>query len=191
MPSLPIGDADSPIRIVITPSQSSFFAGEPFSVRITFTNTRSPAETVSAKPSLLSHKRGSHSISSAPLARPPTSPGTPRSVVVPAVLSATKGSSHDGPRRKNLIGEPSAVLSDDEQLPGLIERRRRRQLAPKSLSVSISPYDAFGVISSAPASQKSFSQGEYLLAPSSEAYLYCLQQPLYHTRHRLSRVQTH
>ncbi|KAJ7638342.1 Rgp1-domain-containing protein [Roridomyces roridus] len=34
---------DSPVRIVVTPSQSSYFAGEPFSVTVTFTNTLSPA----------------------------------------------------------------------------------------------------------------------------------------------------
>ncbi|KAJ7619056.1 hypothetical protein B0H17DRAFT_1114016, partial [Mycena rosella] len=77
--------ADPGVRIVVTPAQSSYFAGEPFSVTITFTNTRAPAPSpsrVSATSAHASsyggHKRNAHSISSAPLARPPTSPGTPR-----------------------------------------------------------------------------------------------------------------
>ncbi|KIN99061.1 hypothetical protein M404DRAFT_823743 [Pisolithus tinctorius Marx 270] len=67
---------DSAIRVQVTPSQASYFAGEPFTVTITFTNTRTP-ESPRARSSNSSntHRRGSHSISSAPLARPPTSPG--------------------------------------------------------------------------------------------------------------------
>ncbi|KAE9404371.1 Rgp1-domain-containing protein [Gymnopus androsaceus JB14] len=73
-------DSDSPIRVVVTPSQSSYFAGETLSVTITFTNTRTRSpegETDRAGPSrsARTHKRASHSISSAPIARPPTSPG--------------------------------------------------------------------------------------------------------------------
>src|SRR6266498_762820 len=101
MPGLSLEDADSPIRIVVTPTQSSYFAGELFSVKVTFTNTRSP-EAASSKPS--SHKRGSHSISSAPLAKPPTSPGPPRaSALASAVKQKGVG---DAPRRKHFIGKP-------------------------------------------------------------------------------------
>ncbi|KAF8168504.1 Rgp1-domain-containing protein [Crassisporium funariophilum] len=161
MPGLTAADADSPVRVVVTPSQSSYFAGEPFSVTITFTNTRSPE----AGPSKPTHKRGAHSISSAPLARPPTSPGTPRSAIPPTLLRA-KGA--DGnPRRKGLVGIPVAKSpflqpQGAEQLPDLIEQRRKRQLAPKALSVSITPFElegpsAEGVLaSSAPYTQRSF-----------------------------------
>ena len=51
------------------------FAGEPFSVTITFTNVRSP-EAGPSKPSPFTQKRGAHSISSAPLVWPPTSAKT-------------------------------------------------------------------------------------------------------------------
>ena len=132
---------DSPIRVVVTPSQSSYFAGEPFSVTITFTNTRSP-EAGPSKPSPLTHKRGAHSISSAPLARPPTSPGTPRSANAQPLL---KTQAHtDVPRRKGLVGKkkpPPLPLHGGGELPDLIEQRRRRQLAPKALSVSLSPHE--------------------------------------------------
>lgn len=128
---------ESPVRVVVVPSQSAFFAGEPFSVKITFTNTRSTHEAGSSKPT---HKRASHSVSSTPLAPLPTSPGTPRSGLV---SSTNKQLKCDIPRRKNLIGK----LQSGPQLPDLIEQRRKRQLAPKSLSVSVVPYDALGVVS--------------------------------------------
>jgi RAB6A-GEF complex partner protein 2 len=132
-------DNGSPVRVVVTPSQSSYFAGEPFSVTITFTNTRSP-EAGPSKPSL-THKRGAHSISSAPLARPPTSPGTPRSAIAQP-LSKTQALT-DVPRRKGLVGKkkppPSLPLQSASELPELIEQRRKRQSAPKALSVSLSP----------------------------------------------------
>ncbi|KAF8907707.1 Rgp1-domain-containing protein [Gymnopilus junonius] len=169
-------DADSPVRVVVTPSQSSYFAGEPFSVTITFTNTRSPEAGPSTRPtpSSLGHKRGAHSVSSAPLARPPTSPGTPRSAAVVPPTPRSKPLVDELPRRKGLIGKskppaPQQQLTpslpqNSENLPDLIEQRRKRQLAPKSLSVSISSYDledqlADGVTaSSAPYSQRSFYQ---------------------------------
>ena len=175
-PTTVMMDADSPVRVVVTPSQSSYFAGEPFSVTITFTNTRSPEAGPSTRPTPSSHghKRGAHSISSAPLARPPTSPGTPRSAAVVPPTPRSKPLRDELPTRKGLIGKskpPSAsqqptpsLPQNSENLPDLIEQRRKRQLAPKSLSVSISPYEledrlADGVTaSSAPYSQRSFYQ---------------------------------
>jgi len=138
-------DANSPVRVVVTPSQSSYFAGEPFSVTITFTNTRSP-EAGPSKQTFQAHKRGAHSISSAPLARPPTSPGTPRSAIAQQSVSRLK-LSEELPRRKGLIGKAPP------EFPELIEQRRKRQLAAKSLSVSLTPKDledqlAEGVIAS-------------------------------------------
>ena len=140
MSGLAAADNDSPVRVVVTPSQSSYFAGEPFSVTITFTNTRSP-EAGPSKPSP-THKRGAHSISSAPLARPPTSPGTPRSATTQSLSRAQAVA--DVPRRKGLIGKkkpPSLPLQGAGDLPDLIEQRRKRQLAPKALSVSLSPHE--------------------------------------------------
>lgn len=136
MPGLTAGD--SGVRVVVTPSQSSYFAGEPFSVTITFTNTRTPDSRPSRALSN-GHKRGAHSISSAPLARPPTSPGTPRTPLPP--LAQRSKSGDDTPTRKGLIGRPQPRgLKGAEELPELIEQRRKRLLA-KSLSVSISPHE--------------------------------------------------
>ncbi|PPQ70636.1 hypothetical protein CVT24_000679 [Panaeolus cyanescens] len=148
MPGLVAGD-DSPIRVVVTPSQSSYFAGETFAVTVTFTNTRSisnsSGEAGPSRPHSYTHRRGAHSISSAPLARPPTSPGTPRSAVTPAP-PRPKPTPDELPRRKGIIGKPKAkptptLPNGSDPLPELLEQRRKRQLAHKSLSVSISPYE--------------------------------------------------
>ncbi|KAF8642873.1 hypothetical protein AX16_009379 [Volvariella volvacea WC 439] len=147
MPGVTSNEADSGIRVVVTPSQSSYFAGEPFSVTITFINTRSPDSSgSSAKNGHLGHKRGAHSISSAPLARPPTSPGPPRSAL-PAVVTRTRSGDEGNAVRKGLIGrakkKEKIVQSEGgaaDGLPALIEQRRKRLLA-KSLSVSIAPHE--------------------------------------------------
>ncbi|KAJ7062366.1 Rgp1-domain-containing protein [Mycena amicta] len=130
---------DTGVRVVVRPSQSSYFAGEPFSVTLTFTNTRSPDRPAPQK----HHKRNAHSISSAPIARPPTSPGTPRTPRTP--LPPTRDATQ--PARKGLIGrgrtppppEPT-IQSPPGSLPALVEQRRKKMLA-KSLSVSIAPPD--------------------------------------------------
>ena len=114
------GDGDSPIRVLVTPAQSSYFAGETLAVTITFTNTRSSNYVPTPRSAPYTHKRGSHSISSAPLARPPTSPGMPsRSVVVPGGLGSSSNLGWRGfrrnpdgdteqPSRKGLIGSMSS-----------------------------------------------------------------------------------
>ncbi|KAJ7770664.1 Rgp1-domain-containing protein [Mycena metata] len=169
-------DADAAVRIVVTPSQSSYFAGEPFSVTITFTNTRSP-HTDPARPRAGSHtnsqsphrahRRNAHSISSAPIARPPTSPGTPRTPKTAVPLTALGREEGWRLGRKGLIGRtvaaaasPTAGASSSASspvleaspsssslpqdgsgsLPALVELRRKKMLA-KSLSVSIAPPD--------------------------------------------------
>ncbi|KAF8060802.1 Rgp1-domain-containing protein [Lyophyllum atratum] len=136
MPGLnSISEVDSGIRIVVTPAQSSYFAGEPFSVTVTFTNTRSP-DPESLRPH--SHKRSAHSISSAPLARPPTSPGTPRTSVPSTRIQNKAG--EDAPARKGFLGKVPRSPKGREELPDLIEQRRKRLLA-KSLSVTITPHE--------------------------------------------------
>src|ERR1700733_15271917 len=132
MPGLYSSDVESGVRVVVTPSQSSYFAGEPFAVTITFTNTRSPQSGPSRSHT---HKRGAHSISSAPLARPPTSPGNPRTSVNP--VPTQPKSREDVVTKKGLVGRTPSTKAADE-LPELIEQRRKRLLS-KSLSVSISP----------------------------------------------------
>jgi hypothetical protein len=137
-------DMDSAVRVVVTPSQSSYFAGEPFAVTITFTNTRTPETIPSAKTVGHTHKRGAHSISSAPIARPPTSPGTPRT---PTSAFYSRSQSRDkAGTRKGLVGSDMVESKSMDGLPGLLEQRRKKMLA-KSLSVSIAPRDLEAALS--------------------------------------------
>ncbi|KAF7362042.1 hypothetical protein MVEN_00549600 [Mycena venus] len=141
-------DVDPAVRIVVTPSQSSYFAGEPFSVTITFTNTRSPEAGPSRAIShshTHTHRRNAHSISSAPISRPPTSPGTPRTPRTAVQTPPPRPSREDTKlSRKGLIGRtaasPPVPPSPTGSLPALVELRRKKMLA-KSLSVSIGPPD--------------------------------------------------
>ena len=130
MPGTSSSIDDSAVRVVVTPSQSSYFAGEPFSVTITFTNIRSP-ESVPSRP--YSHKCGARSISSAPLARPTTSPGTPRAPLQQHPAQSPSHTAQDVPHRRGLI-------EGSENLPDMIEQRRKRLLA-NSMSVSIAPVE--------------------------------------------------
>jgi hypothetical protein len=124
------GDPDAAIRVIVTPSQSSYFAGELFSVTITFTNARNP-EALPLRTQSHTHKRGAHSISSAPLARPPTSPGTPRTAVQAQPTRANNG----GPSivRKGFIGRGILPKGLDE-LPEVL---RKKKLLAKSRSLSV------------------------------------------------------
>ncbi len=129
-------EPDAAVRVTVAPSQSSYFAGETFTVTVTFTNTHSPEAAQSSQRSQHhTHKRGAHSISSAPISKPPTSPGIPRT---PAIPVPTRQRSLDPlPIRRGLVGPGSGPKGADV-LPELIEQRRKRLLA-KSLSVTISP----------------------------------------------------
>ncbi|KAG9006674.1 hypothetical protein FRB94_000509 [Tulasnella sp. JGI-2019a] len=164
------------IVIHVEPLQSAFFAGESFSAKITFTNIAQPTITNSVyrngtldKDSLpqrpatatgstftsAKHKRSAQSITygSAPLANPPTSPGTPHyssqfSMSTPSLngaLVARLGSSSTKPMvRKGLVGvrgQPGqgapSLVSQDESVMGADGRRR---VVPKrSLSVDVAP----------------------------------------------------
>lgn len=94
-------DADSPIRVVVTPSQSSCFAGETMTIAITFTNTNTAQEN-NPQVATRTHKRSAHSISAVPLAQPPTSPRSPRTVS--PVIATRKLGENDVIERKGLIG---------------------------------------------------------------------------------------
>ncbi|KAF7296663.1 hypothetical protein HMN09_01075100 [Mycena chlorophos] len=140
-------DLDTGVRVVVRPHQSSYFAGEPFSVTVTFSNTRSADRAPApATPQKHQHKRNAHSISSAPISRPPTSPGTPRTprqqMIPPAVV--VRDTPNGVPTRRGLIGRtpqsPVPEQSAPDSLPALVEQRRKKMLA-KSLSVSIAPLD--------------------------------------------------
>ncbi|EIM92050.1 Rgp1-domain-containing protein [Stereum hirsutum FP-91666 SS1] len=110
-------DIDTALRVVVSPSQSSYFAGEPLQVTITITNTRSasePANLPSLSAARHAHKRSAHSVSSAPLARPPTSP-VPSSPRISSPLARTPSTSSDPPvpahhphaRKPSLLEIPS------------------------------------------------------------------------------------
>ncbi|KAF4571132.1 hypothetical protein EYR36_008460 [Pleurotus pulmonarius] len=119
---------DAAIQVVVTPSQSCYFAGESFAVQITFTNTRTPDAPPPRTALSHTHKRAAHSISSAPLARPPTSPRTPRTMIssIPSQLGMG-----DGPVvRRNLIGKSMSGEKDS------VSKAQSR-----SLSVAIAPYE--------------------------------------------------
>ena len=117
-------DADSPIRVVVTPSQSSCFAGEMMSITITFTNTNTnSAQQTSSRAVSHTHKRSAHSISAVPLAQPPTSPRSPRTAL-PVTVTRKPGES-DVIERKGLIGR-----SDGNS--------RRMRTSNRSLSLDMS-----------------------------------------------------
>lgn len=140
-----IADMDTALRVVVSPSQSSYFAGEPLQVTITITNTRSASEpapqpSIPIFPPRHAHKRSAHSVSSAPLARPPTSPGLIRSTSSTAVPSSSKLVSGNGlgvnsAQRKGLVGVRDTPA--DHLHPEIQDVRKR--ISAKSLSVDILP----------------------------------------------------
>ena len=145
---------DDSIRVVLQPSQASYFAGEQFTVSITITNTRTPEAPQPPRSASHSstifhhqHKRGAHSISSVPLARPPTSPGLKSAF--PA-LSNKPEKSGGAITRRGLIGVGKASGSTDgartsKSLDNISAEGSegsggsRRAAVTKSLSVSIPP----------------------------------------------------
>ncbi|KAG8889037.1 hypothetical protein FRB98_005934 [Tulasnella sp. 332] len=171
------------IVIHVEPFQSAFFAGESFSAKITFTNIAQPASTKSVyrngtldKESLperpatatgstfasAKHKRSAQSITygSAPLANPPTSPGTPHyssqfSMSTPtlngALISRLSSQSVKPVARKGLVGvrgngpdshagqpngSPDGV---DMALDAVGSEQRKRMVPKRSLSVDVPP----------------------------------------------------
>ncbi|KAG8951556.1 hypothetical protein FRC04_005842 [Tulasnella sp. 424] len=154
------------IVIHVEPLQAAFFAGETFSAKITFTNTHLPSTLSSAtqhpqtaipdRPAtttgvVFKHKRGAHSIAygSAPLANPPTSPGTPNylsqfsmstsNLHGPATAKPTSGTNAIGPTitRKGLIGAGGISKAKSTLPPDVNERMRA--VSKRSLSVDVSP----------------------------------------------------
>ena len=125
---------DTALRIVVTPSQSSYFAGETLSVTISITNTRSLQAQVVPPRSTHTHKRSAHSVSSARLARPPTSPGLPKSPSN-AVWPRPFPPKPSPPTRKGLIG----ITPPEHEPRG--ESVLARRIAAKSLSVDIPSHE--------------------------------------------------
>ncbi|KAL0945622.1 hypothetical protein HGRIS_014776 [Hohenbuehelia grisea] len=144
--------SDSAVRVVVTPSQSAYFAGEPFTVTITLTNTRTP-DAGPPRTASQTHKRAAHSISSAPLARPPTSPGTPRSSVVNfPVRSRT---SDDTLLRKNLVGKQRSLPS------------KPRPTSSRSMSVNLSAQALDEGLRQPPSLNTNLQEGPSVLSPNS------------------------
>ncbi|KAI0045747.1 Rgp1-domain-containing protein [Auriscalpium vulgare] len=124
-------DLDTALRVVVTPSQSSYFAGEPLSVTITITNTRSPSQPHTARTPGHGHTRSAHSVSSARLARPPTSPGLVRTPSTAIPKQGTQIKTQERVR-KGLVGRGRA--GEHDGVNGL-----KRRVPVKSLSVDILP----------------------------------------------------
>jgi hypothetical protein len=138
---------DPSIRVQVSPSQNAYFAGETFSVTITFTNTRLPVNSnVTPDPASVpappqkSHRRNAHSISSAPLARPPTSPGlgSRPSDIVRALGSGI------GDGRKGLIGNGNVTENGKGKGKEVLEARRGALEKEKARSASIGEMNGLG-----------------------------------------------
>lgn len=131
---------DEAVRVTVTPSQASYFAGEVFSVTVTITNIRKPEVPLPGRTTSQSatygHKRGAHSVSYVPMARPPTSPGVRTATpVAPAHPASNIGSV----LRRGLVGKPRP-LKGAEKLSQTGDPSRRRVVLNKSLSVSVGPH---------------------------------------------------
>lgn len=133
-----ITDADAGIRIVVAPAQSSYFAGEPLTVDVTFTNVRSVLLNKPGKPA---HKRAAHSISSAPLSKPPTSPGPPRT----PPNSSSSSIEHPAVRKQNSLPTRHGLIGKaaGNGAQGLLEERRKELMNGKRpLSITIGEAEA-------------------------------------------------
>ena len=136
-PSQSSPDPSTGISVVIQPSQSSYFAGEPFSCTVTFTNTRCAAPSSHIRSHSVSfspgHKRAAHSVSSAPLARPPTSPGITKTTQPFLAYQNKDGDAEGRVSRKGLIGKPATT-------PAAVLEKKRRNVT-RSLSIDLTPQD--------------------------------------------------
>lgn len=131
---------DEAIRVTVTPSQASYFAGEVFSVTVTVANIRrletpSPAQS-SSQSVTYGHKRGAHSVSYVPMARPPTSPGM--RTALPAI-PPHPASSTSLVARRGLVGKSKSIKGADR--PSQPGDASRKVASTKSLSVSLGTQD--------------------------------------------------
>ncbi|KAF8508516.1 Rgp1-domain-containing protein [Gautieria morchelliformis] len=129
-------DPSTGIRVVIQPAQSSYFAGEPFTCTVTFTNTRTAVPSPQVRSLSASfnpgHRRAAHSVSSAPLARPPTSPGTPKTAQPYLAHQNREADAEDRVKRKGMLGKPTTTAA-------VLEKKRRNMT--RSLSVDVTAQD--------------------------------------------------
>ena len=132
-------DIDQAIRVVVAPSQASYFAGEPFVVTISISNLRTPQTSLtprSVSHSPYTHKRGAHSVSYVPMARPPTSPGIRTALAAPSVRQPGETSV---PTRRGIIGR--GLPPQGAQVLPQPEQSKKRPIPNKSLSVSIAAHE--------------------------------------------------
>lgn len=153
------------IAISVSPAQSAFFAGEEFSVTITFTNLNEPSTSYAhhfhqpphtSAPSTTSfapsHRRSAHSV-----AYPANAPHTPRTagsflnvntLPVDSALAQTRDVGNSStPRRRSLIGkgkqkehfDSSDESESSHSLTLTPSSQFKKKHAPKSLSVSTYP----------------------------------------------------
>lgn len=138
-------DNDSGIRVTVVPSQSSFFAGESFSVKVTFTNTQNPDKpTTTGKRSVsnpYTHKRAAHSVSLAPMAMPPTSPMTPRTAVPPSLRTPSMIN-----KAKKLYERRGLVGCDTSGSKGGERRTGHDPWQKKTMSLSLTPQEVAAAI---------------------------------------------
>jgi len=151
LPTWPRTTTTTMIEVTIGGCESSYFAGEQIELTLTFTNTNTrPSSSNSTAPvspnpprSAASHRRGTHSISSAPLPRPATSPGVHQSFHTHHRPSLSASS--DPPRtRRGLIGFSSAPLHSLHHVPqntpfNAAVSRAKRLAGSRSLSVNLLP----------------------------------------------------
>lgn len=167
-------ETDSPIRVVVTPSQSSCFAGEMMSITITFTNTKTSPEN-SSQAVTRTHKRGAHSISTVPLAQPPTSPRSPR-MVLPAVVPRKLGE-NGVIERKGLIGRSDShsrkmrnsnrSLSLDMTFKGNCEVSSEQETSPPPPKTPIHVQRALGTTTGTPHTAVVFGNRRLIHHPRS------------------------
>lgn len=138
---------DTGVRVSVSPAQSAFFAGETFSVTVTFTNTRSSSKPSqnAKRPGTQTHKRAAHSISLAPLAKPPTSPVTPKTSLPMPSTARPHERAKGKHERKGLVGLGGNGSSVKSRLLHLEAPRG------KSMSVALSPQDLMDVLPSSSA----------------------------------------
>jgi hypothetical protein len=169
------------IEVTIGGCESSYFAGEQIELTVTFTNTNpnprlssssNSTTPVSPNPprSAASHRRGTHSTSSASLPRPPTSPGVHQAFHTRHRPSLSASS--DPPRtRRGLIGFPPAPLHSHRPLQpntsfNAAVSRAQRLTSTRSLSVSLSPSQLEDPSSNSPAPSPSTPDACAYVRPS-------------------------
>ena len=153
---------------------------------ITFTNTNTAQQTSPSRVVSQTHKRSAHSISAVPLAQPPTSPRSPRTVL-PVTVTRKPGES-DVVERKGLVGRSERRARNSNRSLSLdMTFKANGELSPQQETSSppsktpIHVQRALGTTTSAPNHRCSRKQRTDLP----------LQPPHHHASHHLSQDLHH